>query len=87
MAPRYILMQVPSNLFLNKIGKPAIYLPASVRSWVQGSHSTLTGLLDGSLGGYIHGDCRMPECQRALCRSLFSRIRGGDILCKPQCVI
>ena len=26
----YILMQVPSNLFLNKIGKPAIYLPASV---------------------------------------------------------
>lgn len=23
----YILMQVPSNLFLNKIGKPALYLP------------------------------------------------------------
>lgn len=26
----YILMQVPSNLILNKLGKPAIYLPASV---------------------------------------------------------
>lgn len=24
----YILMQIPSNLFLNKVGKPAIYLPA-----------------------------------------------------------
>lgn len=26
----YLLMQVPSNLFLNKIGKPAIYLPTCV---------------------------------------------------------
>jgi len=24
----YILMQIPSNLFLNKLGKPALYLPA-----------------------------------------------------------
>lgn len=24
-------MQIPSNLFLNKFGKPAIYLPACVR--------------------------------------------------------
>ncbi|KAG9249929.1 pantothenate transporter liz1 [Emericellopsis atlantica] len=29
----YILMQVPSNLVLNKIGKPAIYLPASMILW------------------------------------------------------
>lgn len=28
---RYLLMQVPSNLFLNKIGKPALYLPTTVR--------------------------------------------------------
>jgi hypothetical protein len=28
-------MQVPSNLILNKIGKPAIYLPASVREDTQ----------------------------------------------------
>lgn len=26
----YFLMQVPSNLLLNKIGKPALYLPACV---------------------------------------------------------
>jgi hypothetical protein len=26
-------MQVPSNLFLNKIGKPALYLPACMIVW------------------------------------------------------
>lgn len=26
----YLLMQIPSNLFLNKIGKPALYLPTCV---------------------------------------------------------
>lgn len=26
----YLLMQVPSNLILNKIGKPALYLPSCV---------------------------------------------------------
>ena len=26
-------MQIPSNLFLNKIGKPSIYLPSCVRLW------------------------------------------------------
>ncbi len=29
----YILMQIPSNLFLNKIGKPALYLPACMVVW------------------------------------------------------
>ncbi|KAJ5743112.1 hypothetical protein N7533_010214 [Penicillium manginii] len=29
----YILMQVPSNLFLNKIGKPALYLPTCMIIW------------------------------------------------------
>ncbi|RDW79887.1 MFS general substrate transporter-45 [Coleophoma cylindrospora] len=29
----YLLMQVPSNLFLNKIGKPAIYLPCCMIVW------------------------------------------------------
>jgi len=29
----YLLMQVPSNLFLNKIGKPAIYLPTCMIIW------------------------------------------------------
>jgi MFS family permease len=29
----YLLMQVPSNLFLNKIGKPALYLPTCMIVW------------------------------------------------------
>ncbi|KAI0179351.1 major facilitator superfamily domain-containing protein [Hypoxylon sp. FL1284] len=29
----YLLMQIPSNLFLNKIGKPAIYLPTCMMLW------------------------------------------------------
>ncbi|OAL04783.1 MFS general substrate transporter [Phaeosphaeriaceae sp. SRC1lsM3a] len=29
----YILMQIPSNLFLNKTGKPAIYLPCCMIIW------------------------------------------------------
>ncbi|KAH7026251.1 major facilitator superfamily domain-containing protein [Microdochium trichocladiopsis] len=29
----YLLMQIPSNLFLNKIGKPAIYLPVCMIIW------------------------------------------------------
>lgn len=29
----YILMQIPSNLFLNKVGKPALYLPGVMVIW------------------------------------------------------
>lgn len=29
----YLLMQVPSNLFLNKLGKPALYLPTVMIIW------------------------------------------------------
>lgn len=29
----YLLMQIPSNLFLNKIGKPALYLPTVMIIW------------------------------------------------------
>ncbi|KAF3021462.1 hypothetical protein E8E14_009024 [Neopestalotiopsis sp. 37M] len=29
----YLLMQIPSNLFLNKIGKPALYLPTCMIVW------------------------------------------------------
>ncbi|KAI0472683.1 MFS general substrate transporter [Xylariaceae sp. FL0804] len=29
----YLLMQVPSNLFLNKMGRPAIYLPSCMIVW------------------------------------------------------
>jgi len=37
----YILMQIPSNMFLNYIGKPSIYLPACMVLW--GVLSCLTG--------------------------------------------
>ncbi|KAL8822102.1 MAG: hypothetical protein Q9191_007157, partial [Dirinaria sp. TL-2023a] len=29
----YLLMQIPSNLFLNKVGKPALYLPTVMIVW------------------------------------------------------
>jgi len=38
----YLLMQVPSNLFLNKIGKPAIYLPTCMVIW---------GIISGATAG------------------------------------
>lgn len=37
----YILMQIPSNLFLNKTGKPAIYLPCCMIVW---------GIISGATG-------------------------------------
>jgi len=38
----YLLMQVPSNLFLNKIGKPALYLPTCMVIW---------GIISGATAG------------------------------------
>lgn len=38
----YILMQIPSNLFLNKIGKPAMYLPTVMIVW---------GIISGATAG------------------------------------
>ncbi|KAL4267409.1 MFS transporter superfamily protein [Pleurotus pulmonarius] len=43
----YIIMQIPSNMFLNWIGKPSIYLPACMIVW--GMISTLTGPFVGAL--------------------------------------
>ncbi|KAI9641853.1 hypothetical protein NHQ30_009720 [Ciborinia camelliae] len=37
----YLLMQIPSNLFLNKLGKPAVYLPTAMIIW--GMISAATG--------------------------------------------
>ncbi|KDR83789.1 hypothetical protein GALMADRAFT_55324 [Galerina marginata CBS 339.88] len=37
----YIIMQIPSNMFLNWIGKPSLYLPACMIVW--GAISCLTG--------------------------------------------
>ncbi|KAL2434161.1 hypothetical protein ABEF94_015272 [Exophiala dermatitidis] len=46
----YLLMQVPSNLFLNKFGKPAIYLSGAMVLW--GIISTATAGVQ-SFGGLI----------------------------------
>jgi MFS family permease len=45
---RYILMQVPSNLFLDRIGKPALYLPSCMVIW--GTISTLTAAVQSFTG-------------------------------------
>ncbi|KAH6649734.1 major facilitator superfamily domain-containing protein [Chaetomium tenue] len=44
----YLLMQIPSNLFLNKFGKPAIYLPACMVVW--GIISALTAVCTNAAG-------------------------------------
>ncbi|KAK4191170.1 major facilitator superfamily domain-containing protein, partial [Podospora australis] len=44
----YLLMQIPSNLFLNKIGKPAIYLPVCMAIW--GLISALTAVSTNASG-------------------------------------
>lgn len=38
----YVLMQIPSNLYLNKVGKPSIYLPTAMVVW---------GVLSGATAG------------------------------------
>lgn len=44
----YILMQVPSNMLLNYIGKPSLYLPASMILW--GLISCFTGVAHNFVG-------------------------------------
>ncbi|KAG2146784.1 MFS general substrate transporter [Suillus clintonianus] len=44
----YTLMQVPSNMYLNKIGRPSIYLPICMVMW--GLISILTGTTTGFRG-------------------------------------
>ncbi|KAK9470908.1 major facilitator superfamily domain-containing protein [Dipodascopsis tothii] len=46
----YILMQVPSNLILEKIGKPSIYLPSAMAIW--GILSACTAAVQG-FGGLL----------------------------------
>lgn len=44
----YLLMQIPSNLMLNKFGKPALYLPAAMMLW--GVISTATAAASSYAG-------------------------------------
>ena len=46
----YVLMQVPSNLFLNKLGKPRLFLPIAMMAW--GTISACTGAVQ-SYGGLV----------------------------------
>ncbi|KAL5527650.1 hypothetical protein ACEPAG_6451 [Sanghuangporus baumii] len=47
----YIIMQVPSNMFLNYIGKPSLYLPVCMTIW--GTISLLTGVTTSFIGALM----------------------------------
>ncbi|KAJ8474746.1 hypothetical protein ONZ45_g15847 [Pleurotus djamor] len=47
----YIIMQIPSNMFLNWIGKPSLYLPACMIIW--GMISVLTGITENFVGALL----------------------------------
>ncbi|EJD01118.1 MFS general substrate transporter [Fomitiporia mediterranea MF3/22] len=47
----YILMQIPSNMFLNHIGRPSLYLPVCMMIW--GMISVLTGITTGFIGALL----------------------------------
>ncbi|EGN94397.1 hypothetical protein SERLA73DRAFT_77799 [Serpula lacrymans var. lacrymans S7.3] len=47
----YIIMQVPSNMFLNWMGRPSIYLPACMSIW--GVISILTGVTENFVGALL----------------------------------
>ncbi|KAF8812395.1 sugar transporter [Phlegmacium glaucopus] len=47
----YIIMQIPSNMFLNWIGKPSLYLPACMIIW--GAISCLTGVTHNFVGALL----------------------------------
>ncbi|KAJ8583462.1 MFS general substrate transporter [Rhizopogon salebrosus TDB-379] len=47
----YALMQVPSNIFLDKIGRPSIYIPTCMAIW------GLTSVLMGTMKGFIGVAC------------------------------
>ncbi|KAJ7638769.1 MFS general substrate transporter [Roridomyces roridus] len=47
----YIIMQIPSNMFLNTIGRPSIYLPGCMIIW--GTISCLTGVTKNFVGALL----------------------------------
>ncbi|KZV65779.1 MFS general substrate transporter [Peniophora sp. CONT] len=47
----YILMQIPSNMLLNRIGKPSLHIPICIIIW--GMISTLTGVTEGFVGALL----------------------------------
>ncbi|WWD20838.1 hypothetical protein CI109_105315 [Kwoniella shandongensis] len=47
----YILFQVPSNMLLNRIGRPSLYIPAAMLVW--GMISVLTGICTNFVGALL----------------------------------
>ncbi|WVW80570.1 hypothetical protein I302_102556 [Kwoniella bestiolae CBS 10118] len=47
----YILFQVPSNMLLNRIGRPSLYIPAAMLVW--GMISVLTGITKNFVGALL----------------------------------
>ncbi|OCH90936.1 MFS general substrate transporter [Obba rivulosa] len=47
----YILMQIPSNMLLNRIGRPSLYLPCCMIIW--GTISILTGITTNFIGALL----------------------------------
>ncbi|OAX33931.1 MFS general substrate transporter [Rhizopogon vinicolor AM-OR11-026] len=47
----YVIMQIPSNMFLNYLGKPSLYLPACMIVW--GVISALTGITTNFTGALL----------------------------------
>ncbi|KAK2466174.1 hypothetical protein APHAL10511_001816 [Amanita phalloides] len=47
----YIVMQVPSNMFLNYVGRPSLYLPICMMIW--GMISCLTGIAKNFVGALL----------------------------------
>ncbi|KZT29316.1 MFS general substrate transporter [Neolentinus lepideus HHB14362 ss-1] len=47
----YIIMQIPSNMFLNYIGRPSLYLPVCMMVW--GTLSILTGITKNFVGALL----------------------------------
>ncbi|KAH8106003.1 MFS general substrate transporter [Cristinia sonorae] len=47
----YIIMQIPSNMFLNWVGKPSLYLPFCMAIW--GAISCLTGITNNFVGALL----------------------------------
>ncbi|GAB7353842.1 hypothetical protein MBLNU459_g4208t1 [Dothideomycetes sp. NU459] len=49
----YVLMQVPSNLFLNRIGRPALFVPSAMIAW---------GIISGAAGA-VHNFGGLLACR------------------------
>lgn len=61
----YLVMQIPSNLFLNRIGKPSLYLPICMIVW--GTLSAATAAVQSFSGllaiRFFLGFVEAPYCK------------------------